>query len=78
MKEFFNIKSDKYRFEIYDLTALFTVINVALIIMGVPFASYFGLANNLICIVMNIKNKTHINAYITQLALIILNIYFLI
>lgn len=78
MKDFFNIKTDKYRFEIYDLTAIFTIVNVVLIVMGYwSIAPIFGLINCIICLVISIKNHLHINNYLTQLALIILNLYFL-
>lgn len=77
MKKFFSIETN-YRFEITDLIAFFTILNVMLIILGVWFAPLFGLVNCLIAIILNIKNKTHINTYLIQIALIILNIYFLI
>jgi len=36
IKKFFSIEQDSYNFDIYDLTALFTVLNVILIIAGFP------------------------------------------
>lgn len=77
VKEFFSIKDDSYRFEIWDLTSLITVLNVTFILLGFWWAPFFGLVNCGICIMVNIKNKVHINNYITQVALIVLNIYFL-
>lgn len=77
MKDFFNIKENNYRFEIYDLTALVTILNVTFVLMGFWWAPILGLVNCGICLLVNIKNNAHINSYITQIALIILNIYFL-
>lgn len=77
MKEFFSITEKEYRFEIFDLTALITILNVAFILMSFWWAPILGLINCIICLVFNVKNKVHINSYITQIALIILNIYFL-
>jgi hypothetical protein len=77
MKSFFSIKETKYRFEISDLMALITIFNVTLIVMGVWWASLLGILNCIIAIVVGVQNSVHINYYITQLALIILNIYFL-
>lgn len=77
IKNFFSIKEDKYTFEIFDLTALITVLNVALILMGYWWAPICGLINCVIIMVISGHNRLHINTYITQVALIILNVYFL-
>ena len=77
MRDFFSIKEEYYRFEIYDLTAILTILNVVFVLMGYWWAPIFGLVNCAICLIMNVINKLHINAYLTQMALIILNIYFL-
>lgn len=77
MREFFTIEEKEYKFEIWDLTALITILNVAFILMGFWWAPILGLVNCAICLVMNVINKVHINNYITQVALIVLNIYFL-
>ena len=77
VKEFFNITDKEYKFEMYDLTTLITVLNVAFIIMGFWWAPILGIANCVVFIILNIINKVHINSYITQVALIILNVYFL-
>lgn len=77
MKNFFGITS-RYRFEIYDVTALITLLNVCLVIAGFKFAPVFGIINGIICMILNVKGRAHINSYLTQLALIILNTYFLI
>lgn len=77
IKKFFGIEG-KYRFEIFDLTSILTIINVVAIILGMRFAPLFGLASCIICFCMNIRAKAHINLYLTQIALIVLNMYFLI
>ena len=77
MKNFFEIKTDRYEFEMSDLTTLITILNVAFILMSFWWAPILGIVNCGICIVLNVINHIHINMYITQIALIILNIYFL-
>lgn len=77
MREFFTIEEKEYKFEIWDLTALITILNVAFILMGFWWAPILGLVNCAICLVMNVIKKVHINNYVTQVALIVLNIYFL-
>ena len=77
MKEFFSITDDKYIFEIWDITTLVTVLNVAFVLMGYSWAPLLGIANCILCIGINIHNKAHVNNYVCQLALIILNVYFL-
>ena len=77
MREFFSIEEKEYKFEIWDLIALITILNVAFILMGFWWAPILGLVNCAICLVMNVINKVHINNYVTQVALIVLNIYFL-
>lgn len=76
VKNFFGIQ-ESYRFEIYDLITLITVLNVSLILMGFWWAPMLGLLNCGICIGLNVKSRAHINAYVTQIMLIILNTYFL-
>ena len=77
MNKFFVIKSDSYVFEMSDLTTLITILNVAFILMGFWWAPILGIVNCGTCIVLNIINHMHINVYITQIALIVLNVYFL-
>ena len=77
MRELFGIKEKKYVFEWGDITSLFTVLNVLFIVLGYWWAPVVGLLNALCSIVLNAQNKTHMNLYITQIALIILNVYFL-
>ena len=76
MKEFFGIKT-AYKFEANDVVALLTIANVVLIIMGFWWAPMVGLVNCAVGIILNIKNRVHINLYIMQIAFIVLNIYFL-
>lgn len=78
IKKFFSITENKYQFEIFDILSILTVLNVALILVGWTPAPAIGIINCIISIIVNIKNKAHINTYIMQVALIILNIYFLI
>lgn len=77
MKKFFSIEQNTYTFEWYDLTALITIFNVLFVVTGYHWAPMLGLLNCSICIVLNIMSRAHINAYLTQVALIILNSYFL-
>ena len=77
MRKFFGINENKYKFEIWDLTSLITVLNVTFIVMGMWWAPILELVNCTTCIILNIINHNHVNAYITQIALIVLNTYFL-
>ena len=77
MKKFFGIEEKKYVFEWSDISALLTILSVAFIVMGFWWAPIFGLINCILGIALNIKGHAHLNAYITQIALIILNVYFL-
>ena len=76
MKKFFGIE-EKFRFELMDLFSLLTIFNVILVLMGFWWAPILGLVNCALNIYFFTKTATHINAYIMQIALIILNIYFL-
>ena len=77
MKDFFGIEEKQYVFEWGDISALLTVLNVFFIVMGIWWAPFFGLANCVLAIVGMIKAKAHLNAYIIQMALIVLNVFFL-
>lgn len=77
MKKFFGIEEKQYVFEWGDVSALLTVLNVFFIVMGMWWAPFFGLANCVLAIVGMIKANAHLNAYIIQMALIVLNIFFL-
>jgi hypothetical protein len=77
MKDFFGVEEKKYVFEWGDVSALLTVLSVALIVMGYWWAPIFGLINCTFGIMLNTKGRALLNAYITQIALIILNLYFL-
>jgi len=78
IKKFFSITETKYQFEIFDILTILTVLNVTLILVGWTLAPTIGIINCIVSIIVNIKNRTHINIYIMQVALIILNVYFLI
>lgn len=77
MKKFFSITEEKYVFEFWDLTTIITLLNVILVLCGFWWAPFVGLINCIVFTILNIKNKAHLNNYLTQMALIILNIYFL-
>ena len=77
MKKFFGIEEQQYIFEWGDVSAWLTVLNVFFIIMGMWWAPFFGLANCVLAIVLSILSKAHLNAYIIQIALIVLNVFFL-
>ena len=76
MKEFFGI-TESYRFEWNDLSSFLTVINVTLILLGFWWAPIIGILNCCIGLVLAVVNRYHINIYVMNLALIVLNIYFL-
>ena len=77
MEQFFGITEGKYKFEIFDLTAILTVLNVVFVLIGFKWAPIFGLVNCGVFVILNCKSKAHINSWITQIALVILNCYFL-
>ena len=77
IKKFFSITAKKYKFEIYDLTSAITVLNVILIVCGFWWAPIFGLFNCALFIGINFVQKAHINAWVSQIALVVLNGYFL-
>lgn len=77
MKKFFGIKSNKYIFEWGDISTALTVLNVVLVLMGVYFAPIIGIFNCILGLILNVKNNSHINMYVMQIALIVLNCYFL-
>lgn len=77
MKNFFRIESDKYIFEWNDVFTLLTILNVTLVLMGVTWAPIIGIFNSFISLILNVKFKTHLNLYVMQIALLVLNIYFL-
>lgn len=77
IKKFFGIENEKYLFEWADLTSLLTVLNVALVIAGFSWAPWIGIINSSLGILLNVKFKAHLNMYVMQIALIILNSYFL-
>ena len=67
----------KYQFEINDIRALITIINVLLVlIFGISIA-WFGLAVSVIGIFKDIFIDKHINGTVMHTANAILNIYFI-
>lgn len=77
MKAFFGIETNKYIFEWSDITTALTILNVMLVLAGFTQAPWVGIINCLLGLALNIKFRTHINMYIMQIALIVLNFYFL-
>lgn len=77
MKKFFGIKENHYVFEWADFTTLLTILNVAFLIMGFAWAPWFGVANCILGLFLNVKYRSHINMYVMQIALLILNLFFL-
>lgn len=77
MKNFFGIEEKKYVFEWGDISALLTVLNVFFITIGMWWAPFFGLVNCALAIVLNVKGRAHLNSYVIQIALVILNFHFL-
>lgn len=76
LKKFFGI-TEAFRLEWADLSAALTTANVALVLLGFWWAPLIGLLNCGINILLSLLNRGHINAYVMNLALIALNIYFL-
>ena len=77
MRKFFGIESDKYVFEWADVTTGLTILNVVLVLVGIAWAPVIGIVNSILGLILNIRFKTHLNMYVMQLALIVLNVYFL-
>lgn len=77
MRKFFNIET-AYRFEMGDLFAILQIISVALIIKFGLVASWFGLGLVIFNLVLCVRDKDrHINGFVLQGALAVLNVYFL-
>lgn len=77
MKTFFGIESNQYIFEWSDVTTALTILNVTLVLMGFAWAPWIGIINCGLGLGLNVKFRTHINMYIMQIALVVLNFYFL-
>lgn len=77
MKKFFSIEKESYCFEMADLLSIITLLNVTFVLCGFWWPPFLGLLNCFISIVLNVKSKAHVNAYIIQISLIVLNCYFL-
>lgn len=76
MRKFFNIETP-YKFEWGDVSALITILNVALVLMGFWWAPMVGLAGCALNLALNVRGHAHINLYLIQIALVVLNVYFL-
>lgn len=77
VKKFFGITEEQYVFEWADITSLLTVLNVAFVVVGFAWAPWIGIINCSLGMLLNVKYKAHLNMYVMQIALIILNSYFL-
>ena len=77
MKKFFGIKENHYVFEWADFTTVLTIFNVLFIIMGFAWAPWFGVVNCVLGLILNVKYRSHINMYVMQMTLLILNLFFL-
>lgn len=76
VKKFFRIESN-YKFEWTDLCAFITIANVVFVLCGFWWAPIIGLCGCGLNLVLNVIGRAHINLYLIQIALIILNSYFL-
>lgn len=76
IKKFFKIETP-YKFEWGDVSALITILNVALVLMGFWWAPIVGLAGCALNLMLNVRGRAHLNLYLIQIALVVLNVYFL-
>ena len=67
----------KYKFELDDVSALLTVANVVLLLLGWEGAPAFGITNCAFSIGRAIRHKSHFNIYVINIAILVLNFYFL-
>lgn len=77
IKKFFGINDKNFKLEWMDISTVLTVINITLIVCGIEWAPIIGIINAVANIIVLIIKKGHINGYIMQTALLIMNIYFL-
>lgn len=77
LKAFFQIRAP-YRFEWNDVSALLICFNVLFVILGYAWAPVLGVINNLLGLVLAVRSRAHLNIYLLNAALLVLNIYFLI
>ena len=68
---------ERYRFEINDVRAVLTVINVLLIMKFGLSISWFGLAISVFGFVKDLITDRHINGLVMHFSTILLNCYFL-
>ncbi len=76
MKKFFNVNGN-YHFEWTDIQALFTIINVVLVMNIGLVAAWVGLAIAIFFFVKNLVADRKLNVFVINLGMIALNIYFL-
>lgn len=76
LKKFFKIEQP-YTFEGMDIRAIFTLINVIGVLTVGLVASWIGFIVALYDIIQDFRKGTHINMFVTHLALLVLNGYFL-
>lgn len=67
----------KYKFEINDLRAMLTVINVILVMKYGLSISWFGLAISVFGFVKDLITDRRINGLVMHFSTILLNLYFL-
>lgn len=77
IKNFFSITENTYKFEFGNISTILTVVNVAMVLGGLWYAPIVGIINCILSLVLNVKYHSHINMYVMQIALVILNICFL-
>ena len=77
IKKFFGINDKNFKLEWMDISTVLTVINITLIVCGIAWAPIIGIINAVANIIMLIIKKGHINGYVLNMALLIMNIYFL-
>lgn len=68
---------DWYEFDYYDIATFLTLMNVSCALGRWHYAPIIGIINALFCLFIGLKHKAHFNVYLTQVLLIVLNIYFL-
>lgn len=78
MKKFFNITANKYLFDLNDVRALGSILNVLAIIKFGLIASWLGLMINTVELIHDLfSTDRRINFCLLHLSLIVLNVYFL-
>ena len=65
------------KIEANDISALLVVLNVILLIAGWAYAPYFGIMNCVWGLMNAIAHKEHFNVYVINIAILLMNVYFL-